>query len=769
MSSISQSSQANRFVIWLRDKTAIDLIFLLLAGSISFFLISLLSFDPFDNTAYSVSFPKFSTQNLGGTIGANISGFFIYYFGAVSYFFPIPALFYACRTLLTQDYRFHKMTLAGWLCVYISATWIIQKYDPYFFLKGVELPSAGAFGIYFTSLTTQWLGKTGSLIFVMVLSLSGATLVLHRSFLNLGFTRVRYLPGAIIGQLKKIRKIQAEFAAEPESITPPLTPMADEIFAEEKKTAAPKLGILSGLIKPKLPTVEVAPKVSTKTKPAKKKSATASEYSFPPMTVLNKSPHEFTTKLQYDELEKTGELLVETLSEFGVKGILIAVKPGPVVTVFEFQPDAGVKQSKVMSLVDDLALALHVDAILINPVTDKRALGIQVPNKKRKLVSLGDVIDSPSFENSESHLTFAMGESLSGDPVITDISAMPHLLVAGATGSGKSVAVNTLLCSILMKSSPEDVRMILVDPKMLELSIYEGIPHLLMPVITEPHRAGATLKWAVVEMERRYKLMQLARVRNIAGFNEFWESASEEERTSLATEVTQYIKEDFEVCRLPLILIVIDELADLMLTAPKEIETLIQRLAQKARASGIHLVLATQRPSVDIITGVIKANLPCRAAFQVVSKHDSRTILDQMGAEKLLGKGDMLLQRPGVNRLERIQGAFVSDKEVIDLVQYIKTHASPADYDDKLIEWVDRNAQSESEESDFETSDGEQDEKYDMATEIARQQGHISASFLQRQLKIGYNRAARIVETMERQGLIGAPEGSKPRPWLGNV
>lgn len=769
MSSNSQTSQANRIVIWLRDKTAIDLIFLLLAGSISFFLISLLSFDPFDNTAYSVSFPKFSTHNLGGTIGANISGFFIYYFGAISYFFPIPALFYACRTLLTQDYRFHKSTLAGWLCLYVSAMWAIQKIDPYFFLKGVELPSAGAFGSYFFSLSAQWLGKTGSLIFVIVLSLSGATLVLHRSFLNLGFARARYIPGAILGQLKKLRKTPADLAAEPKAYTPPSPEKVDVNTVEEKKTVTPKLGILSGLIKPKSVTAETTPKTIAKLKTPKKKSATATEYSFPPMTVLNKSPHEFTTKLQYDELEKTGELLVVTLNEFGVKGILIAVKPGPVVTVFEFQPDAGVKQSKVMSLVDDLALALHVDAILINPVTDKRALGIQVPNKKRKLVSLGDVIDSPTFENSESHLTFAMGESLSGEPVITDISAMPHLLVAGATGSGKSVAVNTLLCSILMKSSPDDVRMILVDPKMLELSIYEGIPHLLMPVITEPHRAGATLKWAVVEMERRYKLMQLARVRNIAGFNEFWEAASEEERTSLATEVTQYIKEDFEVCRLPLILIVIDELADLMLTAPKEIETLIQRLAQKARASGIHLVLATQRPSVDIITGVIKANLPCRAAFQVVSKHDSRTILDQMGAEKLLGKGDMLLQRPGVNRLERIQGAFVSDKEVIELVQYIKTHASPADYDDKLIEWVDRNAHNETEESDIEVSDGEQDEKYDMATEIARQQGHISASFLQRQLKIGYNRAARIVETMERQGLIGAPEGSKPRPWLGNV
>jgi S-DNA-T family DNA segregation ATPase FtsK/SpoIIIE len=336
---------------------------------------------------------------------------------------------------------------------------------------------------------------------------------------------------------------------------------------------------------------------------------------------------------------------------------------------------------------------------------------------------------------------------------------MPHLLTAGATGSGKSVAINTLLCSIIMKASPAEVRMILVDPKMLELSMYEGIPHLLMPVITEPGRAAIALKWATQEMERRYKLMQQAKVRNIVGFNDFCRQSTASQRQQLLGEQS--------VEALPYILLVIDELADLMMTAPKEVESLIQRLAQKARASGIHLVLATQRPSVDIITGVIKANLPCRAAFQVVSKHDSRTILDQNGADKLLGNGDMLFQRPGSNRLERIQGAFISDDEVIQIVEATKSTSAP-EYDHQVMQWIDTEVARVTESSDMpDHMSSDDDPKYEEAKQIAQNQGYISASYLQRQLKIGYNRAARMVETMESQGLVDKADGAKPRQWRG--
>ena len=456
-------------------------------------------------------------------------------------------------------------------------------------------------------------------------------------------------------------------------------------------------------------------------------------------------------------------MLTKTFADFGVAGKIIGYQPGPVVTVFEFQPDAGVKQSRVLSLIDDLALSLKVDSIFINPVPGKRALGVQVPNTRRETVYLGDIIRSESFQNSPSPLIFAMGKSLSGQPVSADLTSMPHLLMAGATGAGKSVAINSLTCSVVMKSSPADVRMILVDPKMLELSVYEGIPHLLMPVITEPDRASHALKWAAAEMERRYRLMQFAAVRNIAGFNQFLDSASPSRR-----EEIRLVSGSDQIERLPYILLVIDELADLMMTAPKDVESSIQRLAQKARASGIHMVLATQRPSVDIITGVIKANLPCRLSFQVVSKHDSRTILDQVGAEKLLGRGDMLFQRPGSGRLERIQGALVGDEEVLGLVATLKASGAVT-YDDSIMTWIDEEVQRDRA-GDHEGQPGndcEDDPKYSEAMQIAQSHGVVSASFLQRHLKIGYNRAARIVEHMESCGLVAKADGAKPRRWLG--
>jgi S-DNA-T family DNA segregation ATPase FtsK/SpoIIIE len=354
-----------------------------------------------------------------------------------------------------------------------------------------------------------------------------------------------------------------------------------------------------------------------------------------------------------------------------------------------------------------------------------------------------------------------MGKALDGKPEVTDLTGMPHLLVAGATGSGKSVGINSLICSVVMKASPAEVKMILVDPKMLELSVYEGIPHLLMPVITDASKASLALRWAVNEMERRYKIMQTVQVRNIQAFNAFWKKQTEEEKAALREKIG-----DHEIDHLPFILLVIDELADLMLTAPKEVESIIQRLAQKARASGIHMVLATQRPSVDIITGVIKANLPSRIAFQVVSKHDSRTILDQMGADKLLGKGDMLFQRPGISKIDRIQGAFVSDEEVVNLVDQIKKD-HPASYNEDLIDWIDNEASKQDTAAQSGGIEFDDDPKWDDAISIAQRNGQISASFLQRQLKIGYNRAARIVEAMEAQGLVDKSSGSKPRKWIG--
>ena len=485
-------------------------------------------------------------------------------------------------------------------------------------------------------------------------------------------------------------------------------------------------------------------------------------YVFPDLNVFKRPSHLQATLVSSLELRKTDDLLVKTLSDFGIKAEIIGHQSGPVVTVYEVRPEAGVKQARLLGLSDDLALSLKSDSLLIQPIPEKSALGIQVPNPSRADVLMGELLDHITFSRLSSPLSFVIGKSISGQPVYADLGAMPHLLVAGSTGSGKSVGINTLITSMLARSSPKDVRMIPVDPKMLELSVYEGIPHLLMPVITQPEKATSALRWAVSEMERRYRIMQQMQVRNISAFNQAWMEASTLQKESVRLKVA-----DETVDTLPHIVLVIDELADLMMTAPKEIESIIQRLAQKARASGIHMVLATQRPSVDIITGVIKANLPSRIAFQVVSKHDSRTILDQMGAEKLLGKGDLLLQRPGLSKLERIQGAYVSDSEVVAFVQSIKDK-NQANYDQNLIDWVEKES-SQDAEGDYSVGQSSDDVRWDDAIEIAKNQGQISASFLQRQLKIGYNRAARIVEQMEKMGLVGRADGAKPRKWLGQI
>lgn len=368
------------------------------------------------------------------------------------------------------------------------------------------------------------------------------------------------------------------------------------------------------------------------------------------------------------EYKETADLIQKTLAEFKIMGKILGWHSTPVVTIYEFQPQPGIKQSQITSLANDLALALKVNSIFILPVAGQKALGIQVPNTHRHTVRLGDILQSDRFRTSKSKLTFALGKGAEGEPVCYDLQSMPHLLIAGSTGSGKSVAINSLLCSILSRAAPDEVKLILVDPKMLELSVYDGIPHLLRPVITDVPAVREALSWVIDEMQRRYELLKQLDVRNIDGFRQKWERLSYGEKSKLR----QMGKIPADLNHLPSIVFVIDELADLMLNAPREIESSIQRIAQKARASGIHLVLATQRPSVDIITGVIKSNLPCRIAFRVASRHDSRTIMDIMGAEKLLGKGDMLFQYPGNVRPQRIQGTLVTDEEVQNLVSHLK-------------------------------------------------------------------------------------------------
>ncbi|HKR61805.1 MAG TPA: DNA translocase FtsK [Pyrinomonadaceae bacterium] len=475
-----------------------------------------------------------------------------------------------------------------------------------------------------------------------------------------------------------------------------------------------------------------------------------SDYSMPPLDFLNEAPP--PNEQADNELLSLATRLAEKCKEFNVTGQIKHICPGPVVTTYEFKPDPGVKYSRVVSLVDDLCLALKAESIRIDRMPGKPHVGIEVPNPRRETIFLREVIESRAFRESSSKLTIALGKTIDGLNYVADLAKMPHLLIAGTTGAGKSVGVNSLIVSILYRARPDEVKFILIDPKRLELGLYEDIPHLTTPIITDPKLASRALKWAVSEMERRYRDLAGWGVRNIDGYN------TEIMRRNL---VKEYDDKGEPHKPLPYIVIIIDELADLMMTSGREVEESITRLAQMARAVGIHLVLATQRPSVDVITGLIKANFPSRISFRVSSKVDSRTIIDTNGAEHLLGRGDMLFLPPGTSRLIRVHGAYVDESEIGRIVAHAKAQGRP-EYDETIT-------QSEEEALGLETSEGDHDELFEEALRICVEMKRASTSVLQRRLRIGYGRAAAILDLMEREGLIGQADGSRPRPVLGRA
>jgi len=475
------------------------------------------------------------------------------------------------------------------------------------------------------------------------------------------------------------------------------------------------------------------------------------EYVFPPMTLLTANPNTQVSGSRSSILENSRKL-EETLKSFGVEAKVVEVSKGPTVTRYELAPGVGVKVSKISALADDLALNLAAVGIRIEaPIPGKAAVGIEIPNKEISPVYLREVIEDEAFASFPSKVAFALGKDIAGNTVVADIAKMPHLLIAGATGSGKSVCINTLITSIIYKSTPQEVKLLMIDPKVVELSVYNGIPHLLIPVVTDPKKASAALFWAVQEMVRRYNLFAEASVRDLKGYN------------AMLSEQKPQEGEEVEG-PLPQIVIIIDELADLMMVAPGEVEDSICRLAQMARAAGLHLIIATQRPSVDVITGLIKANVPSRLAFAVSSGVDSRTILDSVGAERLLGKGDMLFNPVGLGKPQRIQGAFISDKEVESIVSFVK-RGEKVTYDNEMIEKITAARPS----SDAADSDAEIDELFDAAAEFVISKEKASASLLQRQFRIGYNRASRLIEDLESKGIVGPEDGAKPRKVLMNA
>jgi len=476
----------------------------------------------------------------------------------------------------------------------------------------------------------------------------------------------------------------------------------------------------------------------------------AGEFTLPTLDLLNDAPEKEDSNIQRESLEMNARRLEKKLADFGVEGEVVEILPGPVITMYEYKPAPGIKISKVSGLSDDLALALRAPSIrIVAPIPGKAAIGIEIPNNQRETVFLKEVLSSTSYKNCKFDLPIALGKDITGEPVTFDLTKMPHLLVAGATGAGKSVSINTMINSLLFKVSPEMVRFLIIDPKRIELSIYHDIPHLIHPVMTEPKEATRALRWAVAEMERRYMLLSDRGVRNINSYNR----KILKEHKSISTTGPETTGKT-----LPYVILVIDELADLMMTSSREVEESITRLAQMARAAGIHLIIATQRPSVDVLTGIIKANFPARISFQVSSKVDSRTILDMSGAENLLGEGDMLFMPPGVSRITRIHGAYITEEEIKNVTDFLRDQKKP-EYDETIVSEIARDEESEEE--------IELDEKYDEAVEVVLKSGQASISMLQRKLRVGYNRAARMIEAMEREGLVGPSDGVRPRDVIG--
>jgi S-DNA-T family DNA segregation ATPase FtsK/SpoIIIE len=490
-----------------------------------------------------------------------------------------------------------------------------------------------------------------------------------------------------------------------------------------------------------------APALPLDTEPVKAAPRRNGAYTLPPASLLD--PPKAERKIDERELMDASRQLEEKCREFAVEGQVAQIHPGPVVTTFEFKPDAGVKYSKITSLADDLCLAMQAESVLIDRIPGKSTVGIQIPNPNRETISLRELLDADAYQRSASKLTLALGKTIHGEPYVTDLATMPHLLIAGSTGTGKSVGLNSMLTSILFRATPDDVRLIMIDPKRLELGMYEDIPHLLTPVVVDPKKAANALRWAVREMEERYKTLAAEGVRNIEQYNRNVRLDLAERGASSDPEAPK---------PLPFIVVVIDELADLMMVASNEVEESICRLAQMARAVGIHLILATQRPSVDVITGLIKANLPSRISFRVSSKTDSRTILDSNGAEQLLGRGDMLFLPPASSRCIRLHGPYISEQESARLASFLRKQGKPV-FNDTITA------------TDEETSgpggiEYEKDELYDEAARIVVSTGQVSISYLQRKLRIGFSRAARLVDMMEAEGLVSPGAGGKPREVL---
>jgi len=727
---------------------------LLLGALAGYFALALWGYAPSDS-AWSHSTSTLVTLNPAGVLGAYLSDFLFYLFGVSAWWWAIlmvQRVWVGYRDL-KEDSVFCKRTLVVSLSgfgILLLASSALESVRLYALKATLPLAPGGMLGALSGDALVHLLGFTGATLFLLVLMASGFSLFSGLSWLRFvdwlgGHLEHFYRWLCLAWQTRRDKRI-GEQALQERSV----------LVEEEKKRVVEHQPIY---IEP--PVVEVVKSARIDKEKQVALFADLPDSPLPPLHLLDEGNTQVES-VSGDTLEFTSRLIERKLKDFGVEVRVVGAYPGPVITRYEIDPAVGVKGSQIVNLMKDLARALSVVSIrVVETIPGKAYMALELPNPKRQMVHLSEILGSQIYAAMGSALTIAMGKDIAGKPVVADLAKMPHVLVAGTTGSGKSVAINAMILSLLYKSTPQQVRLLLVDPKMLELSVYEGIPHLLCPVVTDMRQAAAGLNWCVGEMDRRYRLMSALGVRNIAGYNQKVRDAAKSGKPlTNPFSVTPDTPEPLD--ELPMIVVFIDELADLMMVVGKKIEELIARLAQKARASGIHLVLATQRPSVDVITGLIKANVPTRVAFQVSSKIDSRTILDQMGAEALLGQGDMLYLPPGTGYPQRVHGAFVSDQEVHRVAEYLKAQGEPQ-YIEGILTGV--------EEADESGAGGpalgdEADPLYDQAVEIVLKNRRASISLVQRHLRIGYNRAARLVEQMEAAGLVTPMQSNGNREVL---
>ena len=705
---------------------------LLLFFLVVFTLISLLTYSPNDPSIHNASVSG-EIHNQFGLFGAHLAGLLIGLFGLGAFWVPVLLLLVSIHFFGGHSGKIIALTLSGGgLLVITTGALLSLAVSPGndYLIFGNAYSSGGIIGIPIKSVLVRYSNITGAAIILVVLWTVGLIMAT-------GFSLVKFGGHCWIG-LKSFGDRVQTFRIK---IKERRRKAKKRVVAQKKKAAA----------KPREVKIKAPrPKSAVKPVPAPKQEMfefmqVDASFKLPSIKFLdNPAPRPDT--VDDENLKMQSRLLEKKLDDFGVKGSVVTVSPGPVITTFEYEPAPGVKINKVVNLSDDLALALRAASIrIVAPIPGKAVIGIEIPNATREPVQFKEVVASAAFVKTKSRLPLCLGKDIVGNPVVEQLEKMPHLLIAGATGTGKSVGLNTMICSLLYRATPEDVKFIMVDPKRIELSMYDGIPHLITPVVTDAKKATNALFWAVREMERRYELLSENKVRNIDQYNKKADRLSREKKEG---------EERPE--KLPFIVIIIDELADLMMVASRDVEVALTRLAQMARAAGMHLILATQRPSVDVLTGIIKANFPTRLTYQVSSRTDSRTVIDANGAENLLGNGDMLLLPPGTASIKRVHGAYISEEELGRIVEFLRQQKGPQYIDEIIKPPVQETVSSEE----------EYDDRYDEAVAMVTKTRQASISKIQRYLRIGYNRAARIIEKMEQEGIVGPADGAKPREVL---